>query len=112
MHLIRSNLQKIIRLNALQSSMIDNFRIDTISDNFVNDNFLRDVINIHINNQDLLHFAMLALFTYSQIIFMKYGNTRNEKLINISSYKYTKQSLNQILFIVYVVCIKGIETAY
>ena len=106
--IINSGLQKIIRIKAIASSVIDNLQIMLVSDKLID-----DVVNIHINKFDIFYLGLFTLFIYSQIMLMEYRNEYKymDKLSKISSYTDTKKIVNCIFLVIYFIFVKGIENA-
>lgn len=102
--MLKSGLQKIVRMNAVVSSVVDSMQVGLVSDRLID-----DVVNIHINKLDILYLGLFAGFLFSQLMLMK--QVRYEKLSNISSYSSTKKWVNQLLFVLYFILMKGVDNA-
>jgi len=106
--LIKSGLQKIIRIKAITSSFIDNLQIGLVSDKLID-----DVVSVHINKLDIFYLGLFTMFIASQFILVEYRNEYKNlnKLSKISSYTNTKKVVNYIFLVIYFICVKGIENA-
>jgi hypothetical protein len=76
--LAKSGLQKIVRLNAVVSSVVDNLQVSLVSDRL-----LDDLVNIHMNKLDILY-IFLNIFYFSFTLFR--NHTRKSDKYSLREY--------------------------
>jgi hypothetical protein len=103
---IRSELQSIVRTNAIISSLADNMNVGMVGDKLVT-----DFVHIHVDQVDAVYAGLLGIFLISQYIISKNMNMIFLKFSNITTYEKTRKWMNHILYILYFVLIKDMDNA-
>jgi hypothetical protein len=103
---IRSDLQSIVRTNAIISSLADNMKVGMIGDKLVT-----DLVHIHIGQIDAVYAGVFGAFLISQYMIYKNMNMVFLKFSNITTYEKTRKLMNHILYILYFVFIRDMDNA-